>query len=295
MRKKRATPIFFSPLSISTALTLVELGANGKTKTEMQNLLQPNGFSTDRVLDATRAITRRWQSADSSVNVDIANSLWLDQKYTLKPAFTQMAKQKFDAQTATLDFNSAGAAPQINSWISGKTHDRIKDMIAPEALQGQMLVVANAVYFKGKWQLPFEKANTQDGDFHLASGKIVRVPMMSLSDEHTFSYLKTGDGALVSLPYGKGNLSLILLLPDKGVTLSQIVSRLDSAQWDAWMQAMKIKDGTVVIPRFTLQSDTNLNETLQSLGIKTAFTSATDFSPMTTTRSVFISEVKHKA
>ena len=293
--KKPDQNILFSPLSIATALTLVEQGAAGQTRTEMQSLLQPAGFAAQNVLGSSMALTRGWQTADAGVQVDIANSMWLDKKFALKPAFVQMAKKNFDAETATLDFLSPAAAAQINDWVSGKTHDKIKNMVSAGALQNEMLLIANAVYFRGKWQYPFDKTDTQDGDFHLASGKTRRVPMMSLQEKKAFSYAKADKVALLSLPYGKGALSMIFLLPGKNVSLSQIVARLEDAQWKTWMESLKVQEGTVQIPRFTLESDTSLNQMLQQLGMKAAFSSAADFSAMTATRGAFISGVKHKA
>lgn len=287
--------ILFSPLSIATALTLVEQGAAGETRTEMEALLQPAGFAAQPVFDSSGALTRGWQTADAGVQVDIANSIWLDQKFALKPAFVQMSKFYFDAKSATLDFSSPAAAKQINDWISGKTHGKIKGMVLPEALRGQMLLVANAVYFRGKWQYRFDKAETRDGDFHLASGKTRRVPMMSLHEKKAFSYARSDKVALLALPYGKGALSMIFLLPDKGVSLSQIVARLKDAQWKTWMESLNVQEGTVQIPRFTLESNTSLNRMLQQLGMKAAFLPGADFSAMTATRDIFISAVKHKA
>lgn len=289
--------VLFSPFSISTALTLVEQGAAGKTRSEMEALLQPSGFAAQDVLDSSAALTRGWQTADAKVQVDIANSVWLNNKCTLKPTFVQMAKTNFDAQTATLDFSSSASAKAINSWISGKTHGKIAGMVSSESLQKQILLVANAVYFHGTWQSPFDKAATQDDDFHLASGKKWRVPMMSLHTERTFSYARNGKVALLGLPYANGALSMVFLLPAQGISLSQIVAQIDNAQWKTWMETMKVREGNAQIPRFTLKRDRPLElvPTLQKLGMNAAFSSGSDFSPMTTVRPVWISAVNHKA
>ncbi len=296
--KKLDTPrenLVFSPFSIAAAFALVGQGTTGKTRGEIESLLLPQGFSTAQTLSSSAALMRGWHGADAKVQVDIANSLWLDKAFSLKPAFVQTAKTSFDASVRVLDL--ASAAPTINGWIGEKTHDKIKDMIAPGALRGQMLLVANAVYFKGKWQVPFEPGATTDGDFTLASGAKTRAPMMSLSAEKTISYAKAQNLALAALPYGNGNLSMIFVLPDKGVSLSKIVAQLDQKTWDSWMRQMETREGNVQIPRFTLKmaQPLDLVPTLRALGLNAAFAPSSDFAPMTTTPQVGISAVNHKA
>lgn len=292
-KKTPSENVVFSPLSIATALTLVEQGAAGKTRSEMQKLLQPAHFSNAQTLSSSAALTQGWQTADARVQVDIANSLWLQRNFTPKPAFTQMAKTAFDAQVRVLDFASPQAAPTINSWIGGKTHGKIKDMVSPQDIQNASLLVANAVYFHGKWSAAFDPKYTRDADFHLASGKTMRVPMMSFPEVKKGSYAKSSDAAFLALPYGNKQLSMIFVLPDKKVALSKIVAQCESGQWNSWMIAMKPQEGFIEIPRFVLKGGFSVGEILQQLGMKSAFSAGADFSAIAP--GLFISDVKHKA
>lgn len=287
--------VVFSPFSIATALTLVERGAAGKTRVEIEKLLLPQGFSAAQTLASSSALARGWQTADAKVQVESANSLWLRKGFALQPAFVKTAQTSFGAPVRVLDFTSSSAAPTINSWISQKTGGKIKDMVDASALRAQMLVVANAVYFHGKWQTPFEKTYTQDADFTLSSGAKKRVPMMAMPEVKTYSYAKTQNAELLALPYGNGHLDMVFVLPQKGVALSKLVSQLDSIQWTQWTNAMSEQRGHVQIPRFTLEmaQPLDLVPILKSLGMNAAFGGGGDFSGISP--NIFISAVNHKA
>src|SRR5262249_39106597 len=152
----------------------------------------------------------------------------------------------------------------------------------------------NAVYFKGQWQKRFDKALTEQQPFHLPGGRQKPVPMMAQSGQYLY---RRGDKfQAVSLPYGKGGVSLYLFLPDEESSIDEFLDGLSYQKWYQWINNFNNTPGDVKLPRFKLDYEKTLNDQLKDLGMGVAFNSReADFSGMRAEKDLYISEVKHKA
>ena len=295
LKENTNTNVFVSPTSVSLALAMTYNGAEGKTREAMARVLEIEGLSLNEVNNAFAELQRP-PNADPKVQLKIANSLWAKQGFTLKPDFLDRTRQYYAARVTSLDFNSPAAPDAINSWVKEKTDnliDSIIDRIEPDTV----LYLINAIYFKGQWKTAFEKDKTKPDQFHLANGQQKEVPLMSQSG--SYLYYEGKDFQAVSLPYGEGRISMFLFLPARDTTLNDFHKNLTSAEWETWMQSFRITPGDVSLPRFKVQYEVTLNDTLKALGMTEAFDPArADFSglaKLTPAQRIFISEVKHKA
>ena len=234
----RATPgnLVDSPLSISAALGLVYAGAGGDTRAEMRRTLHLP-VNDARAYEGYRALFGHLdaQADRTGSRWTLANRMWVQKGMTLLPAYVATTRNSFRSEAGSLDFRRAAepARETMNHWVEEKTENRIRDLFPPGSITGDTrLVLANAIYFKGRWATPFDKENTRPEPFHVSGGEGVEVPTMFLSGR--FRLVRIAGARLLDLPYEGDALSMIVLLPDSVDGLPSIETRLDPDSLRAW-------------------------------------------------------------
>ena len=283
--------VFISPFSVSTVLQMVANGAAGDTRAEMLRVLKTAGLSTES-LDAACQALNQSLSAQTNVILNLANAVWFQDGVQIKPGFVDINRRCFQARLASVDFKNPTSAKTINDWADHSTHGRIKEVVQWPFDPLTRLVLANAIYFKGKWERPFERKDTKPRAFYPAPGQSRQVPMMWQRGE--FSYQK-GDGfQAVRLPYAGGRLQMILCLPDTNSSPVKLLAGLGADTWrNGILPGFRDQQGTLAFPRFKLDYDVTLNDPLKALGMRHIFEDA-DFSAMTDEK-LFVSQVKQKS
>jgi serine protease inhibitor len=283
--------VFVSPFSVSLVLQMTANGAAGETRAEMQHVLKTADLGPEALSAAGRDLD---QSLNSQTNVilNLANAIWYQDGLHLKPGFVATNSRFFQAELAPVDFKKPDSANIINNWAQDRTRGKITDIVRWPFLPLTRVILANAIYFKGKWARPFDKSATRPRAFHLASGGTKPVPMMSQRSH--FQY-QEGDGfQAVRLPYAGGRLQMDLFLPDTNSTPAKFLYKLAPDAWrDKILPGFQDREGTLTFPRFKLEYDVTLNDALEALGMRHAFEDA-DFSEMANER-LFISKVKQKS
>ena len=281
--------IFISPLSISIALTMTYNGAVGETEHAMAEVLEIEGLDRDAVNHSNAALRNSLENPDPKVEISIANSIWSRQGVEFNADFLERNRVFFGAEIASLDFSAPQATETINEWVNTNTNGKIEkivDRISPQTL----LFLINAIYFKGNWQDEFDKSQTRPGIFHLSDGNEKRVEMMRREGE--YPYFRGENFEATSLPYGDGRLGMYIFLPNRDSNLNKFLGNLNAGNWGDWISQFQDRRHDMMLPRFKLEYEVSLNDTLEALGMGIAFGSGADFSGMGP--SLFISEVKHK-
>ena len=284
--------IFISPTSVALALSMTYNGVSGETKQEMTKILELTGMTPQEINAANQNLQNSLQKNDPNVQVSIANSLWAKQGFSLKPEFLQINQQYYQANITELDLMNPQAPSIINNWVSQKTQGKI-DRIVEEISPDQVLFLINAIYFKANWETPFDKSRTTNKTFYLTDSSSKQHPMMSQSG--FFRCCETDTFQAVSLSYGqKGALRMYIFLPKSNTNLATFSQQLTSENWDKWMQQFRKIIGRIEIPRFKIEYEIELQDTLKALGMAGIFDiSKADFSPMTDD-NVAVDSVKHK-
>ena len=281
--------IFISPLSISIALTMTYNGAVGETERAMAEVLEIDALDLSTINYSNKALRNSLENPDPKVEISIANSIWYRQGIVFNPIFLEQNRAFFGAEIASLDFNSPQATEMINEWVNTNTNGKIEkivDRINPQTL----LFLINAIYFKGNWQDEFDPSRTRQGIFHLSNGSEKRVEMMRREGE--YPYLRGENFQATSLPYGDGRMSMYIFLPDRNSNLNKFLRNLNTENWKGWISQFQDRRHEMMLPRFKLEYEVQLNDALEALGMGIAFGGGADFSGMGP--SLFISEVKHK-
>jgi serpin B len=282
--------IFISPTSVALALAMTYNGADGETKTAMEETLRKQGLTTEQLNQSYKDLMDALISVDPKVLFEIANSIWYRNDVEVLPEFISVNQTYYNAEVNAIVFDDQ-AKDIINAWVAEKTHDKITKVIdyIPE---DAIMYLINAIYFKGIWRSEFEKDKTADMPFYLADGSVVQVPTMQQQD--TFRYVSNELMSVVELPYGQGNFSMVIMLPKSGKTTDDIVSSLSIENWNAWMQEFSDKEVVIHLPRLKFEYNKVLNTDLCDMGMGIAFSGEADFSKIDSTRDLMISRVIHK-
>jgi serpin B len=284
--------VFVSPLSVSMALGMTYNGARGATEEGMRAALRFGELSVDDIIEGYRGLIDLLTRLDPKVKMEIANSIWIKEGFDVLEAFVDVNRAAFDALVSVLDFTDPGAVDTINAWVSEKTHGKIDEIL--ESIDPVVvMILINAVYFKGDWTVQFDKGDTRDGVFHAPAGDET-VKMMNMHAD--LAYLETDTFQAVDLEYGDGLFSMTVLLPKGETAVDDLAADLTAGNWATWKAGFTEQEGDLSMPRFELEYETVLNDVLKALGMEIAFEEgAADFSGIHPTAELFISRVKHKS
>ena len=290
--QEQAANIVLSPLSASMMLGMVMNGSDGETLRQLQTSL---GFGADysiedineyyhQLLDALPAL-------DKTNKVRIANALWAQEGFPFYESFMKVNKEWFSACVENVDFSNSGTVDQINNWASKSTNGLIKKVVSEQDLRSDLvMILANALYFKGIWEEKFSKSDTYKREFTTAGGQTTEVDMMHQTED--FRYADVEDGQLLEMNYKEGQYCMDILLPAKDKSLRQVVAGLTAQKWNSWLGNMRNYEVHVAFPKIEAKYNAELTKALQETGIKDAFNPLTaDFSKMSD-KPLYLSVVK---
>ena len=285
--------VFASPLSASFALGMTMNGAAGTTLDQMRSALA-FGNATDVEINAGyKSLIELLRGLDPQVDMRIANGIWSRSGFPIEPSFLETSRTYFGAETAALDFSNPASLTTINGWVSTATAGRIPTIL-DELSSDLMVLLVNAIYFKGSWRDQFDPALTTDAPFHAVVGD---QPARLMHRKGSTAYLATTDFEAVDLPYGNSAYGMTVVLPREGRNVEIVARSLQPAQWTAWMGQMHDAEVDLYLPKFTLRWERMLNDDLKALGMVDAFLDGgADFTRLSPQgRALFISFVKQKA
>ncbi len=285
--------IFISPLSAYFALGMTFNGAGGETLKEMRNTLEYGSMPSGEINMSYKSLIELLTGLDPEVEFSIANSIWSKLGYPVEQDFINLNRTYFDAEVEALDFSDPAAKDEINNWVSGKTNEKIKEIIEEPIDPLTMMFLINAVFFKGAWTTKFNPDNTREMAFYKSDGSSVQREMMGVKDK--FEYFENEDFQAVNLPYNNGLYCMTILLPAAVKSLDGLISDLNKARWDTWMNGFRTKEVSVYIPKFKLDYKIKMNDVLSNMGMGSAFSvSKADFSRINPANNLFISKVLQK-
>ena len=295
--KSEESNIFFSPYSISTSLAMTYDGAKGKTAEEMQSVFHIPEDANIRRSNFAK-IYNEINKKGKKYKLSTANALWAQENYKFLEEYTSTVEKYYGGKVTNLDFVREGEKSRltINTWVEEQTNNKIKDLIPSGAINPDTrLVLTNAIYFKGEWAKQFNKRDTEEQNFRVTPNNNVKISMMQRTDDKAkFNYAETDELQILELPYSGEELSMLILLP-KNSGLASLENSLTAKQLSKWKESLKERRVNVFIPKFKFETKYFMAETLQEMGIPTAFSDRADFSGMTGKKDLKIDEVIHQA
>ncbi|RQV98972.1 MAG: serpin family protein, partial [Calditrichaeota bacterium] len=285
--------VFVSPLSVSMALGMTLNGAREETREAMLQTLELEGLRQQQINESYQSLIDLLTHLDPKVIFGIANSIFYRQGIPFKQYFLDVNREYFDATLQPLNFNDPASVDIINQWVSDNTSDRIKKII--QSLDPtDIMVLLNAIYFKGDWTYQFSKEDTKEDDFVCSDGTTLKCDFMYQAND--FQYLNGADFQAVELPYGNGDFRMAVILPDAGVDVNLFISNIIDEKLNSWLQSFSVAAGTIALPKFKLEFGLELKDLLTQLGMGIAFDPyGADFRDIYEgPENAFISSVKHK-
>lgn len=299
--------LFFSPYSISTALSMALAGARGNTAAEMRLALGVDDeeawhHARNRLEQALTSAEDRPLPSDGDaepLTLEPTNSIFGQANYAFRDEFLDLLAADYGAGMHAVDFaaNPEASRLAINEWVAEQTRDRIEELLKEGSItELTRAALVNAIYFKGNWVWQFNPENTTTEPFHLLDGSVRNVEMMHASPETGYT---SGPGwAAVRLSYW-GRASMFVIVPDEG-RFDEIVGNLDApfvAELDAALTEHEVH---LSLPRWESESSVSLVPMLKELGIRDAFSrGSADLSGMAdfsqTGEQLYVADVVHQA
>jgi len=286
------TNLFVSPLSVSFAFGMTSNGANGQTLTAIRNTMDFNQFTQDLVNNYYDNLITNLPKLDPLTTINIANSIWYRQGFSVLPAFLQTNSSYYHAKVQALDFSSSSAPATINGWVNQQTNGKIPSIVGQIPANAVMYLI-NAIYFKSGWKEKFDPAKTAKRDFYLPDNSTVQTNFMD--GKIGFNRFDNTEAHVFELPYSNSKYSMVIVMPANGQTVNQLAAGLDSAKWSSWMHNLAGGSAELKLPKFTFSYNVDLNSTLRALGMDIAFSDAADFRGINATQQLLITDVVHKA
>lgn len=297
--------LFYSPYSISVALGMTYAGARGKTAEQMADTLHFDlapeklhaAFNALEQILSSRGEEELPEDSGDPFQLNIANALWGQKDYHFEQAFLDTIARYYGGGMRLVNFleKAEEARQTINQWVYEKTEGKIEDLIPKGGVgAGTRLVLTNAIYFNASWLEKFPEERTEDGEFFTLDGETVTVPMMSYASPQRFRYQDGDVYQAVELPYVGNNVSMLVLVPDQGA-FEEFEADLNVETLSGIIQSMESQAVDLTLPKFEFETELSLAEVLVDMGMPAAMSPEADFSGMTGSKDLFISDVFHKA
>ncbi|RXN16459.1 leukocyte elastase inhibitor-like protein [Labeo rohita] len=300
--------VFYSPLSISSALAMVSLGAKGNTAAQMfkkQAQSAPGQKTEEQIHSGFNKLMSELNKPGVPYALSLANRLYGDQSYQFVDKFLNDAKRYYEAGLEKVDFikKSDASRVDINKWVEIKTQGKIKGLLPHGSIDAMTrLVLVNAIYFKGNWERKFPKEATVDGQFKLNKNQTKPVKMMNQESKFPLAFIPEMDSQVLELPYVGKNLSMLIILPNKIEDETTGLQKLEKAltyeklmEWTK-REVMYKQEVEVSLPRFKMEQTYDMKSLLISMGMEDVFDERkVNLSGMSPNNNLVVSKVIHKA
>lgn len=267
-----------SPYSAGVALSMLAEGAEGQTRAEFNKALNDCLFKSEDL------------GGNDKITVNSVNSLWVDDNFSVRNRYVSLMQKDFDALVTTLSFSDPATVKAINNWCSEHTNGKITEII-DELSPNDVMVLVNALYFKAPWLNPFDEHMTSSAKFH-GSKSVSDVDMMAR--KAYMNYAEYNGCQLVELPYEGGRYAMYVLLPPEDMDINELIGYLSQESYDAAMNSLQSKEVLLKMPKVKVETSLLLNQSLQHMGIRTAFTGAADFKGISEMGPLSLGLVKQK-
>ena len=267
-----------SPYSAGVALSMLAEGAQGQTRVEFDKALNDCLFKAEDL------------GGNDTITVNSVNSLWIDDDFSIRNRYVNLMQKDFDALATTLSFSDPSTVKAINDWCAEHTNGKITEII-DKLSPNDVMVLVNALYFNAPWLNPFEPHLTSDAQFN---GSVKTSDVKMMSRKAYMNYAEYMGCQLVELPYEGGRYAMYVLLPPQDMYINELIGYLSKDAYTTALNALKSTEVLLRMPRVKVETSLLLNESLEEMGIRTAFTSAADFTAIAEMGPLSLGLVKQK-
>ncbi|CAJ0588941.1 unnamed protein product [Cylicocyclus nassatus] len=282
-----------SPLSVIFALAMVQLGAKGRTKAQINQLIS-NGAGDDAIVKFYSDLSKNITNYSDGAQAKIANGFFLDKKFSIKDDYASALVKKYAAKIEALDFGQAKkTAKVIDDFVNATTEGKIKNFITEDAVGGALSLIVNAVYFKADWWNKFSRQSTRKDIFYHSKTNKRETEFMNEYRANRL-YAENNDVMVLSLPYKDKSYAFNILLPKKRFGLKGLRTRLNGLVIRNLLSKLKPEYLTIHIPKMKIETNYELKEALQHMGVTDLFTSQANLTGVSDL-PLYVSKAAHRA
>ncbi|XP_028677160.1 alpha-1-antitrypsin homolog [Erpetoichthys calabaricus] len=285
--------IFFSPLSVSRALSMVALGAAAETHDQLFKALGFNKTVVNETVvnSAFMKLFDKFQRDEKELQLDTGSAIFLKEGFKPNDQFLEDIKHYFESEGFLIDFSETEKAKNvINDYISQKTHGNIENLVN-KLDPSSLMILVNYIYFKGKWEKPFNPKLTHKESFNVDNNTVIQVKMMTRNGK--YDVYEDENLTAVLLPY-KGNSTMMLVLP-KPEKFKQVEQLLNRDEIGKWIQTMERTNIHLHVPKFSVSTSYSLKDSLKNMGVTDLFEGDANLSRITDKIKLKVSQFSHKA
>jgi serpin B len=270
--------VVVSPYSAGVALSMLEAGAEGETKVEFDNALNGCVFKAEDL------------GNNDTVTVKSANSVWVDDDFSIRNHYVSLLQKDFDAFTTSLSFSDPATVKAINNWCAENTNGKIEEIL-DRLGPGAVMVLVNALYFNAPWEDEFDKTLTRTADFHGVT-ETSKVQMMSRNAR--MNYAEYEGCQMVEIPYAGNRYSMFVVLPPENMTADDLMQYMGESIYEMALGMLQPRQVRFKMPKAKIETSLILNQALKNMGVRSAFTPAADFKGIAAMGPLVLDQVKQK-
>ena len=292
--KQSEKNVFFSPYSLSTAMSMLYAAAEGETKAQIQRTFHYPAL--DVLNPNSAALHEQFNKPNPNYQLATANDLWIQQGLRPNQNYLDTVQRYYGGKVTNLDFkNSPESSRQtINKTIARYTQQMIPEMLPASSIDADTVtVLTNAVYFKGDWKNTF--APSKKRPFNKFDGSSIDVDMMH--EQAPYAYTEDAQVQVVQLPYKGDELSMLVVLPkakDK-IAMQRVVNTLNAKQISQWNRDLVNQEVILDLPKFKLEENYAVDSLLANMGMAKAFSSQANFGLFSQDFPLSVDAIAHKA
>ncbi|XP_008047175.1 alpha-1-antitrypsin [Carlito syrichta] len=287
--------IFFSPVSVAAAFAMLSLGTKEDTLSQILEGLHFNLTKTPeaQVHEGFRDLLQTLNQPDGQLQLVTGNSLFVNQSLKLAHSFLENSRKLYQAEARSVNFRDPEEAKkQINAYVEKGTQGKIVDLVK-ELDEDTLLALVNFIFFKGKWEKPFEPELTTEDDFHVDSATTVRTPMMSRLGMFDVRHCEKLSSWVLQMDY-LGNATAVFFLPDEG-KLHHLERTLSKDDLHKFLEDRFKRSAQLYLPKMTVSGTYDLKTVLGEMGVTKVFSNKADLSGVTEDAALKLSKAVHKA
>lgn len=262
-----------SPASLYFALSMAANGADGETRSSMEDVL---GMSVADLNEVNRLAFSNLLFTGGKTVLNIGNSAWIDEKFGIDANYLNTIKDVYGAAAYNRPLGSEETRKEINSWVGDCTNKMIPELLE-KPLDGTLMVLINTIYLNAKWMDPFAPNSINAKEFLTSKNTLCR-PVYMYNDMMRANYFssETAQGAI--LPYDDGNLAMMVLRPSDRTSAREFALKLNDGFLREFASSAREETLMFSMPKFTVEYSFDAKQPLSDMGMQLPFSDDADFS-----------------
>ena len=278
-----------SPLSASEVLGLMANGANGETLEQLCDLMGVKDVPLADVNSYYKNVKKQLLEVDNTAKVNLANALFIDDRFSLLPDFMQLCNDYYDALINFASFDEETTWIDMDKWVSEQTNAKVQNR--PQILEEYARII-NAMYFKGVWAEQFDKAVSEKFYPNYPNESyFVNVQMMKKYGN--YGYARSEHFEACEIAYGNGAFSMVVMLPIDDTDINEQLTKLTCEEYASLIDDIDVHKMSICLPKWESECEIDLAKVITAERYNKIFELTSDYSKLSGDGICFLSSFQN--